>query len=278
MTAVPVSRDCLTPTPTRVRQVRRETHDTVTMEFEAPAGCRFLPGQFNMLYAFGVGEAAISLSGDPSDPTRIFHTIRRVGPVTNALTAMTSDGVIGIRGPFGSSWSIDEARGRDLVIVSGGIGIAPLRPVIFDVLSRRSEFGKVTLLHGVRSLEDHLYAEDLDAWSRSGLIDVHLAATKGGPGWPWRVGVVTTHFDSVTIDPKRTLGFVCGPDVMIRFALREFEKRGVRDDRLFVSLERNMQCAVGFCGRCQFGPSFVCRDGPVFRLDRIRQFLDVREA
>lgn len=270
---------CLTPTPTCVRAVHRETHDTVTLELDAPCGdFRFRPGQFNMLYAFGVGEAAISMSGDSSDPTRIFHTIRGVGPVTNALIAMTSGAAIGLRGPFGSNWPIQASRGRDLVIVTGGIGLAPLRPVVLDVLSRRSEYGKVTLLHGVRSQEEHLYAQELETWRRSNAIDVQLAATKAGPGWPWRAGVVTTLFEYLSIDPQRTLGFICGPDVMIHFALREFGKHGIADDRLFVSLERNMQCATGFCGHCQFGPSFVCMDGPVFRVDRIRSFLDVLEA
>jgi len=262
-----------------VRSARRETHDTVTLELDSPAGgYRFQPGQFNMLYAFGVGEAAISLSGDTQDPSHIVHTIRAVGAVTNALASMTAGAVLGVRGPFGSSWPVEQARGRDLVIVSGGLGIAPLRPVVLDVLSRRAEFGKVTLLHGVRGPEDHLYAMEIDAWRQSAGIDVQLAATKADQDWPWRIGVVTTLFDSVSFDPARTIGFVCGPEVMVRFTLGEFEKRGVEADQLFVSLERNMQCAVGFCGHCQFGPSFVCMDGPIFRLDRIRRFLDVREA
>lgn len=279
MTASPSKTEFVTPTATRVRSVRRETHDTFTIELDAPAGgFRFQPGQFNMLYAFGVGEAAISLSGDPEKNESIVHTIRAVGSVTNALNRLKAGDALGVRGPYGTGWPLAAARDKDLVVVSGGLGLAPLRPVLYHVLANRGDFGRVALLHGVRSPEDHLFADELDRWSRSPELNVHLAATKGDRSWRWRIGVVTALFDSVEIDSSRTIALVCGPDVMIRFAERELAKRGVGDDSQFVSLERNMQCAAGFCGHCQFGPSFVCMDGPVFRLDRIRPFLDVREV
>lgn len=268
------------PTVLRVRESLRETHDTFTLILESPQAqpFRFAPGQFNMLYVFGVGEAAISLSGDPSQDGSIAHTIRAVGSVTDALKKLKPGDAVGVRGPFGSSWPLEQARGQDVVLVSGGIGLAPLRPVIYHLLKNRADYGRVALLQGARTPADLLYAEELAAWPKRHDIQVSLTVDQPDAGWKGRVGVVTTLFRQLEFDPSRTVGMMCGPEVMMRFTMREFAKRGVAEERMYLSLERNMQCAVGFCGHCQFGPSFVCMDGPVFRFDRVKNFFEVREA
>jgi NAD(P)H-flavin reductase len=269
----------LTPYAVRVIGVARETPDTFTLTLDPPQKpFHFRPGQFNMLYAFGVGEAAISLSGDPSDPTQIVHTIRAVGSVTNALGRLKPGDMLGLRGPFGTSWPLDQARGKDLLIVSGGLGMAPLRPVLYEVLAHRNDYGRVTLLHGVRTPEDLAFAGELQNWSQASSIRVLLTVDRTSPDWNGRLGVVTTLFSEIDLNPDETVGFICGPDVMIRFVIREMMKRNVPENRLFVSLERNMQCAVGFCGHCQFGSQFICKDGPVLNYHRIRELFNVREV
>jgi NAD(P)H-flavin reductase len=276
----------LVPEFVPVRGYHEETHDTFTLSL-APVGGQnlstgglrgFLPGQFNMLYVFGVGEVPISMSGDAADTGALVHTIRAVGSVTNALAKLRPGDMVGMRGPYGSSWPLEQARGHDVVIVSGGIGLAPLRPAIYHLLRNRNDYGRVVLLHGVRTPEDLLFAEELEAWQRRDDFQVLVAVQQAGESWQGRVGVVTALFPHAVFDPERTIGLMCGPEVMMRFTIREFDQRGVPHDQLYVSLERNMQCAVGFCGHCQFGPSFVCMDGPVFRFDRIEAFFEVREA
>jgi NAD(P)H-flavin reductase len=267
------------PAVVRVRHFRPETADTFTLVLEAPpGGFRFSPGQFDMLYAFGVGEAAISLCGDPADTGSITHTIRAVGSVTNALSRLQPGQAVGVRGPFGSSWPLDQARGKDVVLVAGGIGLPPLRPVIYQMLRRRGDFGRIALLYGARTPADVLYRPQLDEWRQRGDLQVLVTVDRPDPSWHDSVGLVTALFPQVVFDADRTIGLMCGPEVMMRFTVREFARRGVPGDRLYVSLERNMQCAIGFCGHCQFGPEFVCLDGPVFRYDRIERFFLVREA
>jgi NAD(P)H-flavin reductase len=231
-----------------------------------------------MLYVFGVGEVPISVSGDAAWPDMLVHTIRAVGSVTNALAKLRRGDAIGIRGPFGSSWPTDAAEGHDVVIVTGGIGLAPLRPAIYHLLKHRKKFGRVCLLYGARTPADLLYFKELEKWRGRFDSQVLVTVDQADASWHGHVGVVTTLFSQAEFDPAKTIGLMCGPEVMMRFTLREFEKRGVPDDRLYVSLERNMQCAIGFCGRCQFGPSFVCMNGPVFRYNQIKNFFAVREA
>lgn len=269
----------LVPRPVRIRECRRETHDVFSLVLDAPSsGYQFRPGQFNMLYVFGVGEAAISVSGDPDDNLSIMHTIRAVGSVTNALAKLNPGDCIGMRGPFGSAWPLDVMRGHDIVVVTGGIGLAPLRSLLLVISRHRADFGSVTILQGIRQPEDYLFAAELEAWSRVPDMRILVAATQADHRWRGHVGVVTSLIPLINFDPARTWGLMCGPEIMMRFALQEFQKRGMADDRLFLAMERNMQCAVGFCGHCQLGPSFVCMDGPVFRYDRVREFFNVREA
>lgn len=266
------------PTVVRVRERIQESHDTFTLILEAPVGFQFQPGQFNMLYAFGIGEAAISLSGDPSNRQTVTHTIRAVGSVTCALAELRPGAAVGMRGPFGSAWPTESMRGHDVVIVAGGIGLAPLRPILYHLLRNREDYGRVALLYGARTPSDVLYSADLDLWRKCHDFQVLVTVDRHEGSWRGSVGLVTTLFPSVEFDPQRTIGLMCGPEVMMRFVQREFATHGMSDDRVYLSLERNMQCAVGFCGHCQLGPEFVCMTGPVFRYDRIATIFNLREA
>jgi NAD(P)H-flavin reductase len=267
----------MVPVFVRVESTVPETADIFTIRVQPPADYSFAPGQFNMLYAFGVGEAAISLSGDPSERSSLVHTIRAVGSVTNVLGKIRAGDQVGVRGPFGSAWPVEACRGHDVVIVCGGIGLAPLRPVVYHLLRQRSDYGRIALLVGVRTAADLLFRTELEAWGQRGDLQVVVTADRADSSWRGRTGQVTTLFPAVEFDPARTIGMTCGPEIMMRFVLREFAKRGVPDDRLYVTLERNMQCAIGVCGHCQFGPEFVCMDGPVFRYDRVRRIFAIRE-
>jgi len=252
------------PVPCRVRSVRRELDDTVTLELEPPRDpWGFAPGQFTMLYAFGVGEVPISISGDPADPTRLVQTIRAVGPVTDALTSVAPGDVIGVRGPFGEPWPNAAAEGNDLVIVTGGIGLAPLRPAILEALTHRDRYRNVTLLYGARSPSDLLFADQLQEWRGRFDFEVLITVDHGDAVWRGPVGVVTSLIGRASFDPETAVAFVCGPEIMMRFTIQELERAGISDDRLFVSMERNMKCGIGLCGHCQLGPFFVCKDGPV---------------
>jgi NAD(P)H-flavin reductase len=270
----------LVPARYRVARLRRELRDTYTLELiplDAPAPA-FAPGQFAMLYAFGVGEAPISISGDPARPGVLVHTVRAVGAVTRALCRLRPGAVVGVRGPFGRPWPVVEAEGSDIVLVAGGLGVAPLRPVVHHILAQRERYGRVVLLYGARSPQDILYRQQLTRWR--GRLDLEVAITVDSApgGWRGQVGVVTTLIPRASFDPSETVGLVCGPEVMMRFTLRELLQRGVPPDRLFLSMERSMQCAVRLCGHCQFGPAFVCADGPVFPYSAVASLLAVREV
>jgi len=270
------------PAPWRIRRVRRNTRDTFTLDLEpvyAGISLPFLPGQFNMIYLFGVGEVPISMSGDPESSGAMTHTVRAVGTVTRVMSRLKRGDEIGIRGPFGASWPVEEAAGKDVVIVAGGIGLAPLRPVIYHILARREKYGRVALLYGARTPHDILYQDELEKWR--GRFDLQVEVTvdnvSAGQSWKGNVGVVTSLIAGARFDPAQTIAMICGPELMMRFTMAELKKRGIGDDSIFISMERNMKCAVGFCGHCQFGPTFICKDGPVFRSDRINPWLSKRE-
>lgn len=269
----------LVPEPYRVHRIYRETHDTFTLELRPKSAVapHFAAGQFNMLYIFGVGEVPISISGDPTKEGMFVHTTRSVGMITRAMNELKRGDIVGVRGPFGSHWPTEEANGSDVVIVAGGIGLAPLRPVMYKILSEREKYGKVVLLYGTRSPEDILYRRELERWRGQFDLEVDVTVDRATDKWHSHVGVVTTLIPTATFDPFHTVAMVCGPEVMMRFTIRELQKRGVMEDKIFVSMERNMKCAVGFCGRCQFGPTFVCKDGPVFKYSRIKELLAIRE-
>jgi NAD(P)H-flavin reductase len=220
----------------------------------------------------------ISISGDPGTPETIVHTTRAVGVVTQAMARLRRGDVLGLRGPFGSRWPVDEFESSDLVIVAGGIGLAPLRPALYRVLARRSEYGRVALLYGGRTPADILYLKELEGWRGRFDLEVHVTVDRAEGAWRGNVGVVTQLISRASFDPASTVALVCGPEIMMRFSVAELAKRGVPATNIFISMERNMKCAVGFCGRCQFGPTFICKDGPVFRYDRVEPFLRLREV
>jgi NAD(P)H-flavin reductase len=235
----------------------------------------FRPGQFNMLYFPGVGEAAISISGDPSRQGTLDHTVRIAGRVTGELARAGVGATFGLRGPFGSAWPMEECLGRDVIIVSGGIGLAPLRPAIYELLDRSDEVGQLTLLYGARSPFGQLYSSEYGDWAARGL-DVQTTVDRASPAWQGNVGVVTQLLDRMQLaNPEQTAVFCCGPEVMMWYTARSAISRGIPRDRIWISLERNMNCAIGLCGHCQFGPTFVCKDGPVVRYDRVSPFLKV---
>jgi len=270
----------MVPEPWRVRRVRRETPQTFTLELE-PVGAReefrFLAGQFNMLYLFGVGEVAISVSGDSNDAHKLVHTIRAVGPVTRALQKVKRGDTLGVHGPFGNHWPVAEASGKDILIVAGGLGLAPLRPVIYEVLANRNNYGRVALIYGTRTPADMLYNDEMKQWEKRSDIQVHATVDRAKAPWSGNVGVVTSLISKVEIDSRKAIAMVCGPEVMMRFTVQELQKRGFGLENIYISMERNMKCAVGFCGHCQFGPTFICKDGPVFPYSRIQKLLTIRE-
>jgi NAD(P)H-flavin reductase len=271
------SSDGLLPMPVRVSRVRRETADVATLELTPPSGFAFIAGQFNMLYMFGWGEVAISLSGDPTEESRIVHTVRAVGAVSSAITRLRREQVIGVRGPYGSYWPVAESEGSDIIIVAGGLGLAPLRPVIYCVLAHRERYGRVVVLYGARGPADILYRRELEAWRRRLDVDIAVTVDHATADWRGNVGVVPAMIRRAPVDPDHAVAMVCGPEIMMRFTVDALRQGGMTEDRIFVSMERNMKCAIGLCGHCQFGPAFVCREGPVFRFDRIAPFFNTRE-
>lgn len=266
--------------PRRFRVARRgrETPDTVTLALEPIDGepPTFEAGQFNMLYAFGVGESAISFSG--SSGRGVLHTVRAVGAVTRAICTARKNDVLGVRGPYGTGWGLDGAEGADVVIVAGGIGLAPLRPAIETIMARRDRYGRVAVLVGARSEDLLLFRDELAGWRARFDIQVEVTLDVGNPGWHGNVGLVTELIPSASFDPADTVALVCGPEVMMRFVAAELIDRGADPENIRVSMERNMKCAIGHCGHCQFGPEFVCRDGPVFPYERVAPLLALREV
>lgn len=272
--------DPMTPTPVMVRKALWENDDTFTLSLDcSPLGerYRFLPGQFNMVYVYGVGEAAISISSDPARTGTLDHTIHRVGLVTTALAQKKRGDLIGIRGPYGSSWPLEVARGRDVCIASGGIGLAPLRPVIYGLLKNRDAYGRVIVLYGGRSPLDLLYRVELEKWANDFGVEVLVTVDRGDSSWKGHIGVVTSLFQYIKLDARETIAYVCGPEIMMKYTIDELERRGVPPAQMYLSMERNMKCAVGFCGHCQYGPTFICKDGPVYPVTRVRPLLDRKE-
>jgi NAD(P)H-flavin reductase len=268
----------MTPEPYRVISRVRETTDTWTLGLEPlAAAIRPAPGQFDMLWAFGVGEVPISTSGLSVETGDLLHTIRAVGPVTRRLCAAEPGDVVGIRGPFGTAWPVAAAVGGDLVIVAGGIGLAPVRPAVYHALAHRADYGSVCLLVGARTPADLLYRQELEAWRGRFDVDVDVTVDSAEAEWRGRVGLVTKLIPDAPFDPARATAFVVGPELMMRFTVGALVERGVPKERIHVSMERNMRCGVGHCGHCQLGPKLICRDGPVFPYPEVEELMEVRE-
>ena len=268
--------DPMLPQIYRVQHVRREIAGTYTVELVPEVGGDIPPfatGQFNMLYVFGVGEIPISISGDPGKRKPLVHTTRAVGTVSRAMCELKPGGVIGVRGPFGSHWPIEQAEGKDIVIAAGGIGLAPLRSVMYHIISHREKYGKAVLLYGARTPVDLLYRRELEHWRSHFDLEVYITVDRGTGSWRGSVGVVSQLIPRAPFDPQNVIALVCGPEIMMRFTAAEFEKHGVAKEKIYISMERNMKCAVGLCGHCQYGPNFVCKDGPVFQYSQVQGLL-----
>jgi NAD(P)H-flavin reductase len=278
--AWPSPSSAMAPVTHRVRERTVENFESATICLE-PVEQRLaspVPGQFMMLYAFGVGEIAMSVSGVPSGVDgAIVHTIRSVGAVSKALHNADVGTVVGVRGPFGTDWGLESCAGRDLVIVAGGCGLAPLRPVIVQVLAQRSRFGRVVLVAGARTPEQFLFRDEADKWTQNQQLDAELIVDAAGPDWPWQIGLVTEPLRRLTLDPRRTTALICGPEPMMRFSALALMEHGLAANDIRVSLERNMQCGIGWCGHCQLGPLLLCRDGPVVGYDVAAPLLRVKE-
>lgn len=267
--------------PFRIQKVQKESYDTFTLELEPlnrPEPFLFKAGQFNMLYIFGVGEVPISISGDPHHPETLIHTTRAVGTVTKAMRQLKTGDVMGIRGPYGTSWPVDKAEGYDVVIVAGGIGLAPLRPSLYHILEHRDKYGKVVLLYGTRSPDDILFRRELERWRSRFDLEVYVTVDYANPSWRGNVGVVTNLIPKAPFDPLHTMAMICGPEVMMRFTAVELLKRGVEGPNIYLTMERNMKCGIGFCGHCQLGEYFICKDGPVFAYPEIQERLNQWEV
>ena len=279
--AAAIAPDPMLPRRYRVMRSWQEMEDVRTMELEPidGDGVPFKPGQFNMLYAYGVGEAAISICGDAGDSGRLVHTARSVGAVSTAINALRDGDMVGVRGPFGSHWPIEEQKGRHAVFVAGGLGLPPLRPAIYHVLRNREDYTGLTLVYGARSPDDIVYPDEIKAWKSRFDTEIEVTVDHAAPGWTGQVGVVTVSLDRALagVDGSEISAFVCGPEIMMRFSVMGLAASGVPDERVWVSMERNMKCAIGFCGHCQFGPDFVCRDGAVFRHDKVASLMAKKE-
>jgi anaerobic sulfite reductase subunit B len=263
----------MAPRPFQVTERVRETGDTWTLSMEPVDGSAVAvdPGQFVMVYVFGIGEVPISVSGATGRPGPVVLTVRAVGAVTEAICRSEQGAVLGLRGPFGNAWPLDEAVGGDVLVVAGGIGLAPLRPVVLHALDHRDEYGEVVLLYGARRPADLLYRSELVAWGADVTVDA------ADVGWKGKVGVVPKLVPGARFEPERATAFVVGPEVMMRFTVQVLLERGLEPGRIFVSLERNMRCGLGHCGHCQLGPTLICRDGPVYAYETAAPWLEVRE-
>lgn len=265
----------------RIVEIRPEVPgvSTYDLEFDNPdvgAAYEFRPGQFNMLYLPGFGESAISISSDPERRGSLSHTVRVAGNVTQALARKQVGDHIALRGPFGSSWPVEECKGQDIVFACGGIGLAPLRPAIYYALNHREHFGRLILLYGARTPKDLLYTTEYDAWRDRGL-EVEVTVDIGDDKWKGHIGVVPVLFYRLRLQSQQTKVMTCGPEIMMRFVVFEALARKLAPEEIFVSMERNMSCAMGFCGHCQLGPHFVCKDGPVFDFRQVEPFFNLED-
>ena len=252
---------------------------TLRLRFTDPvvhAAFSFTPGQFNMLYLYGVGEVPISIVSDPQDEHMYDHTIRAVGRVTNALADLRVGDRVGVRGPFGRGWPMVQAEGRDVLIATGGLGCAPVVSVINYVLRRRERYGRLTIMQGVKHADDLIWRSKYEEWSRLPNTQVLLAASQGGAAWPWHVGHLPVLFDKADIKDHYCTAMMCGPEGMMIAVTKALQERGFPEEHIWLSMERNMQCGDGKCGHCQHGGKFVCKDGPVFAYSEVKSLLGTK--
>jgi len=252
---------------------------TLRLRFTDPvkhAAFRFAPGQFNMLYLYGVGEVPISIVSDPQDEHLFDHAIRVVGRVTRGLEQLKAGDRLGVRGPYGRGWPLKLAENRDVMVVTGGLGCAPVVSVINYVIRRRDNFRRLVIMQGVKHSDDLIWRSRYSQWSKLRDTQVLIAANVGATLWPWHVGHVTELFDKVEMDASRAMVMMCGPEGMMQAAVDRLFEHGVPEDSIYLNMERNMHCAVGLCGHCQYGGKFVCQDGPVFSYPEVKPLFGTR--
>jgi NAD(P)H-flavin reductase len=271
--------DAFVPQIARMEAVRDETPDTktFTLRFREPGDShafRFLPGQFIELSVFGYGEAPFCIASSPTRPDTFETTIRRTGALTDAMHRLGPGAEVGVRGPFGNGFDVEGARGKDLLFVAGGIGLPPLRSLIWNVLDERDRFGGVTILYGARTPLDLVYKDELKQWAETASVEFHMTVDNALPGWTGNVGMVPVLFTKATLRPDSTLAYVCGPPIMIKFVVQDLFMRGFHDEFVISTLERMMQCGIGKCNHCAIGHRYVCRDGPVFNFKQIRELVE----
>lgn len=258
-----------------LKSITQDTSDVFSLVLEDKKEIPFLPGQFNMLYLFGFGQVAISLSGHPEKKNEWTHTIRAVGKLTEGLQRLRPGDEIGITGPFGNSWPLPK-KGTDVVVIAGGLGLAPLRPLLYLLADHRADYKSVTLLYGAKKPDELLFQDELETWKKKGFA-IEITVDIADANWKGKVGVVTKLIPGHMQNPQNKIVYICGPEIMMKFSLIEVTKTKVPDDQIYLSIERNMQCGVGFCGHCQYGPYFVCKDGPVFSYDQLKPWFNIEE-
>lgn len=246
--------------------LEQDQHDTFT----------FAPGQFNMVYLYGVGEVPISIVSDPEDKHKITHTLRAVGRVTKALQKLQKGDRLGIRGPYGSGWPVKHVRGQDIVVLTGGLGCAPTVAMINYMMKRRHHYGEINILQGVKHSDDFIFRQQYEQWQKIPKTEVYIAADQADANWPWKMGYVTDMIEPLNIHPEKTTVMMCGPEIMMHLAIQGFIKKGLKEEAIYLSMERNMECALGQCGHCQYGGLFVCKEGPVFSYPQIKSLFSVK--
>ncbi|HYG58091.1 MAG TPA: FAD/NAD(P)-binding protein [Symbiobacteriaceae bacterium] len=261
-----------TPVPARIQRIHRQNYDTLTytLAYEKPVESGFDPGQFNMISMLGIGEAPISISSWHGDAATFDHTIRAVGSVTHAMANLREGDRLWVRGPYGHGWPVREFHGKNILLVAGGIGLAPLRPLIEEVKLRPELYGSLEVLYGARTVEDQLFTDEYALWAAHPSITLRQAVDRAAPGWEHTVGPVTKLFEQMSSTPANTVVVTCGPEIMMKFVVKGLLQRGFGANQIYVSLERRMECGFAKCGHCQIGPLYVCKDGPVFKYTDIR--------
>lgn len=230
----------------------------------------FYPGQFNMLYLYGVGEVAISIVSDPDNKALLKHSIRAIGRVTRALQTLVVGDRVGVRGPYGRGWPMEQVKGKDVIVVTGGLGCAPSVSIINYILERREQYGHLSILQGVKHSDDFIFRKQYDLWRKSPHTKIYIAADQAGPKWPWAIGYVTDMIDKISLEPANTVAMMCGPEMMMNTAIKVLSGKGISEQQIYLSMERNMECGIGQCGHCQYGGFFICKDGPIFAYSEIK--------
>ena len=257
------------PELAKIIKTREETDSVKTIRFRFlnKKIMRFHPGQFIMVTAFGVGEAPFGIVQTKKDNEYEF-TFRIVGKVTSKLAELKKGNIIGIRGPFGNGFPLNKAKNKNVLLLAGGIGIPPIKSTLLKILEEREKYRRVIICYGIKSPDDFVYKKDFDSWIKRNDVEVYLSADRGNDKWGWHVGFVTDLIDELNLS-KNTTCFICGPPIMMRVASQKLIRKGIKESNIYPSFERLMQCGVGKCGHCNIGSLYVCKDGPVIRLDRI---------